>query len=205
MEDNTRRRAFRPTPLEQNTLLHRLTPWSFARLLDHEASWLLRHTFPIWAERGDLLTRAIWTQMCRDLLLETGELIEVVWKTLHPEGEVHYFSRYMPDGLRLVVGLTDGTEGQKVQAFLGELVFAELRRERVMGEGERASPFTFMDVMREEYEQTPEDEREDTTSKGVAEAATTIASSWMPALRDALRDKQTWRLPMPPSRNSSSP
>lgn len=197
MEDNTRRRAFRPAPLEQSTLLQRLDPWRFARLLDSEAQWLLQKAFPVWSEYGDPLTRIIWLRMCHGLLVETGTVLEDCWKTLNPEGEITLFCRYMPDGLRAVVGLTGGKDGRQVQVHLAELVYAELRRQRTRHEAKGDRTFTFMDMMREEYEQTPDVERQDTTVRGLTEAAATIASSWKPTLREQLGSEATWRLPMP--------
>ncbi|THF70148.1 hypothetical protein E7T06_08850 [Deinococcus sp. Arct2-2] len=200
MNDNSGRKAFRPTPLDENRVLHVVTPWAFARLMEQEANWLLQRTFPVWSHEGDPLTRAIWTRMCSELLLETGELLALVWKTLNSEGDVRLFSRYMPDGLRVVVGLSGGKDDRQVQVHLVELVFAELRRERSLGEGKQKEPFTFIDVMRQEYDQASDVEREDTTRRGVAAVALTIARSWLPTIRAALDDENTWRLPMPPSR-----
>ncbi|WP_147364048.1 hypothetical protein [Deinococcus cavernae] len=197
MQDNTRRRGFRPAALERNSLFQRLEPWSFARLLEQEAEWLLQKAFPVWAEYGDPLTRLIWLRMCHSLLIETGATLEDSWKLMNPEGEAHLFCRYMPDGLRAVVGLTGGRGGRQVQVHLAELVYFELRRQRSRQDSTGDKPFTFMDVMREEYVHTPDVERQDTTAEGLTQTAAAIASSWKPSLREQLSAEETWRLPMP--------
>lgn len=203
MDDTTRHPAFEPVPLDQNILLRIITSWQAARIIEDEAAWLLRQCFPGWAEQGDPEARIVWTRMCRELLLTTGEMLENLWAALHPTGGSYLMSRNSDEGLRLMVGLVDGD--QNVQVHLGELVMTELRRERSMKLEPEPTPFTFLDVMRREYRGRPGRPTETTRGKGALSLAGTMTGTWLLDLRDALRDPETWRLPetTPPDDTSS--
>ncbi|GAA5535150.1 hypothetical protein [Deinococcus aluminii] len=203
MEDTTRHPAFEPVPLDQNVVLRIISSWQAARIIEDEGTWLLRQCFPGWAEQGDPAARPVWTRMCRELLISTGELLDHLWATVRPAGGSYLMSRHSDDGLRLMVGLVAGD--QNVQVHLGALVLTELRRERTMDVQVEPKTFTFLDIMRREYQKTPDQPTAVPQEKGVLSLVKTMTGSWLRDLRDALIDPETWRLPesTPPNNTSS--
>lgn len=204
MNDNTRHPAFQPAPLDQNTVLSLVSPWEAARIIEREASWLLEQCFPGWVQEADPEARNFWTGMCRKLLLDTGERLYELWATVKPTGDNYLMSRNSRIGSRLIVGLLDGE--QNVQVHLGDLVLAELRRERVMDKGIEPRTFTFLNEMREEYQQHIRPPVNVTPEQGVMDAAATMTAAWSRNLRAALLDPETWRLPegTPPTTHPSA-
>ena len=192
MNDNTVRH-YRPRQDKDINLMHAVTPWTAARLMDTDADWLLSTCFPGWAATDDLLTHSIWKTVFHDLLLETGEAVGLVWRSMHrQDGKTQLFCHATPSIRRLVVVLDDGDHS--VNVFLRELVHQELIRPRPNPNGSQ-NPFCLLDMVREEYENATAKERQEATVSEVQTMSLALTQSWIPNLYDALSDKLVVELP----------
>ncbi|UBV42602.1 hypothetical protein LAJ19_13400 [Deinococcus taeanensis] len=180
------RKTFRPIPLEEQTLLHTVTVWQTCRILDDLATHLLDSTFPGWAQQAEPAARMNWTAMCRDLLVDTGELVQAIWTTLEAGGTMRMFTRPLPTHTDLILDFVNATGQQNVQLHLLEVVQAELNRERTLGKGDDAYTFRLLDLLREEYTESEADYGAP-SRQGVGEIAQMLSLSWAPNLKAALR------------------
>ncbi|MGM9320860.1 hypothetical protein [Deinococcus aquaticus] len=194
MDSNTRKKSFRPVPLEEQSLLYTASTWQTCRVLDSMASRLLDETFPGWADQAESTARLNWTAMCRDLLIDTGENVELIWRTLEPGASTELSVRPLPTHSELVMSLHDRDGHPKVQIHLLDVVIQEMRRVRIFGKQKDAEAFTLLEILREEYRESEHDYGSP-TRQGIGEMSQILSMAWVPNLRAALQQPGTTRVP----------
>ena len=178
MEDSAPK-AYRPIKLDDNTLLYRLTPWAAARLLDREACRLLHTCFPGWDEEENVWEQAAWSQMLHELMLETGETVELIWKVMYPDGSLELYNHVGKRGSRMLLGL--GAPGRRMQLSLHDLVYLELTHERAMPDG---TTFTQLDKLRQSYQRIINEDKDEL--EGLRDLRASIIHTWHGTIRTAL-------------------
>ncbi|MCD0164780.1 hypothetical protein [Deinococcus sp. 12RED42] len=194
METDSRHKAFRPVPLEEQSLLHAASTWQACRFLDGLAARLLDETFPGWSDHAEPATRLNWTAMCRDLLIDTGDNVELIWRTLEAGASTELSVRPLPTHNELVLSLHGADGHPRVQLHLLEVVMQELQRPRVLGKGKAAKPFTLLEVLREEYNES-ESDYGSLSRQGIGEISQILSMAWVPNLRASLQQPGTTRVP----------